>query len=333
MMGDGGSGGSVPVGGPPRLTRTGSGTATSSGDGVGAPRGPRPIVHVNGAPADPAAPLLSPFDRGFTLADGLFETLRCYGGVPFRLARHLERLRAGGEALELRIPASLEQTIAAGLDAALAVGMMDAVLRVTVSRGAGAPGLTPPPDAEPTVVVSLTPLPHFDPALYTEGLSAHVATGRRNERSQTAGLKTLAYTDAVAALAEARRAGCDEALFLDTAEHVSEATASNVFLMRHGTLVTPPPSCGALAGVTRATVLELVAGTVLPHEERTVTLDELHHASEAFLTSSVRELVPLVAVAGRPIGDGAPGPVTRRLLSEYGELVFRECYGPRGALA
>jgi branched-subunit amino acid aminotransferase/4-amino-4-deoxychorismate lyase len=183
------------------------------------------------------------------------------------------------------------------------------------------------------VVVSLTPLPRFAPALSTSGRSAHVATGRRTERAQTAGLKTRAYTDAVAALAEARRAGCDEALFLDTAEHVSEATASNVFLMREGTLVTPPPSCGALPGVTRAAVLELVAGTVLPHEERAVTLDQLHQASEAFLTSSVRELVPLVAIGGRPIGDGRPGPVTQRLMAEYGELVFRECYGPRGALA
>jgi branched-chain amino acid aminotransferase len=318
-------GGNVPVEGPPRVAPD------------RAPNGPphdgRPVVRVNGAAADPAAFLLSPFDRGFTLADGLFETVRCYGGVPFRLERHLERLRAGALALDLPVPTALERTLAQTLDEARAAGLLDAVLRVTLSRGAGAPGVAPPLDAEPTTVVAVHPLPRFAPTLYTAGLTAHVATGRRNERAQTAGLKTLAYTDAVAALAEARRAGADEAIFLDTAEHLSEATASNVFLMRDGTLVTPPLSCGALAGVTRATVLELVAGTVLPLEEGTATLGDLHQASEAFVTSSVRELVPLVRVAGRPVGDGTPGPVTRRLMAAYGELVFRECYGAAGGPA
>lgn len=335
--GEGGVG-NVPVGGPPRSGAKASPHGEHGAHGVArAPRTTRdphhdgrPVLRVNGAPADPTALLLSPFDRGFTLADGLFETLRCYGGVPFRLERHLERLHAGAAALGLALPASLERTVAQAVDEARTSGLRDAVLRVTVSRGAGAPGVAPPIDAEPTTVVAVHPLPRFAAALYTAGLTAHVATGRRNERAQTAGLKTLAYTDAVAALAEARRAGCDEAIFLDTADHVSEATASNVFLMRDGTLVTPPLSCGVLAGVTRAAVLELVAGTVLPHEESTATLGDLHQASEAFVTSSVREIVPLVQVAGRPIGDGTPGPVTRRLMAEYGELVFRECYGPGG---
>ena len=325
-------GGSVPAGGGPRGPNepaTGEATAPAR-TGQGPSHNGRPVVRVNGAPADPTAPLLSPFDRGFTLADGLFETLRCYGGVPFRLERHLERLRVGALALDLALPLALERTVDQALDEARAAGLLDAVLRVTISRGAGTPGVAPPLDAEPTTVVAVHPLPRFAPTLYTAGLTAQVATGRRNERAQTAGLKTLAYTDAVAALAEARRAGADEAIFLDTAEHLSEATASNVFLMRDGTLVTPPLSCGVLAGVTRAAVLELVAGTVLPHEESTATLGDLHQASEAFVTSSVREIVPLVQVAGRPIGDGTPGPVTRRLMAEYGELVFRECYGPGG---
>jgi branched-chain amino acid aminotransferase len=276
---------------------------------------------------DAGAAHLSAFDRGFTLADGLFETMRAYAGTVFRLDRHLTRLRAGAEALELTLPPHLEATVNDALAAARDAGHADATVRLTVSRGVGAPGVAPPAHAEPTVVVAVHPLPHFDPAIYTAGIAAHVASGRRNERAQTAGLKTLGYADAVAALAEARRARCDDAILLDTEDHVSEATSSNVFLLRDGALVTPPVSCGALPGVTRATVLELVAHTLLPHEESTATLEDLHHASEAFLTSSVREIVPLVRVAGRPIGDGTPGPVTQRVIAAYGELVFRECMG------
>jgi branched-chain amino acid aminotransferase len=169
-------------------------------------------------------------------------------------------------------------------------------------------------------------LPAFPDALYRRGISAHVASGRRNERAMTAGHKTLAYTDAVAALAEARAAGADEALFLDTEGHLSEATASNVFVVAGGALLTPPLSCGALPGITRAAVLRLAAELgAEAADDRPLDADALRAAEEAFLTSSVRELVPLVRVGGEPLGRGAPGPVTARLLAAYRALVAREC--------
>jgi branched-chain amino acid aminotransferase len=141
----------------------------------------------------------------------------------------------------------------------------------------------------------------------------------------TNGLKTLAYSDAVAALLEAQQAGADEALFLDTEGHCSEATSSNLFVCRRGTLVTPPVSCGALPGITRATVFELATGLGVPCAEHIIGPDELISADEAFLTSSLRGLAPLVQVGQNRIGTGSPGVLTRRLSDAYTALIEREC--------
>jgi branched-chain amino acid aminotransferase len=141
----------------------------------------------------------------------------------------------------------------------------------------------------------------------------------------TAGLKTLAYVDSVAGLLEARRAGADEALFLDTEGHCSEATASNLFAWTGAALMTPPLSCGVLPGITRETVIELAGAEGLPVAERAFTLDELLAAEEAFFTSSLRGIAPLVRIGPKPIGGATPGPVTRRLAAAYLALVDREC--------
>jgi branched-chain amino acid aminotransferase len=175
------------------------------------------------------------------------------------------------------------------------------------------------------VVVAVHGPPAFPPATYHAGLAVRIASGRRNEHAMTAGLKTLAYTDSVAALAEARASGADDALFLDTAGHLSEGTSSNVFVVRGETLATPPLSCGALPGITRAAVAEVAAGLGLAVEERPVAPDELFAAGEAFLTSSLRGIAPVVRVDRRPLGGGVPGPVTRRVMDAYASLVRREC--------
>jgi branched-chain amino acid aminotransferase len=304
----------VPAGGPPRDRRGHPAQTTRA-----------PVVWIDGRASDAAGPHLSALDRGFTLGDGLFETMRCYDGSIFRRAQHLDRLLAGAATLGIALPADLDAMIDDAVRAGRDAGLGDAVVRLTVSRGPGAPGVAPPADAAATVVTAVHPLPAFGGATYEAGIVAHVASGRRNERAQTAGLKTLSYTDAVAALAEARQAGADDAIFLDSEDHLSEATSSNLFFMRDGVLVTPPLSCGALPGITRAVVLEIVRDTVLPCEESVATLEDLHRASEAFLTSSVREIAPLVRVGEHTLGTGTPGPVTRRVMTAYAECVRREC--------
>jgi branched-chain amino acid aminotransferase len=280
------------------------------------------VVWVNGARQPAGAAHLSALDRGFTLADGVFETVRVYGGTAFRLDAHLDRLARAAAALEIALPADVRATALA----AVAEGPASASLRITLSRGPGAGGAAPPPVAgPPTVVVAVAPLAPFPPSLYEHGLAAHVASGRRNERAMTAGLKTLSYTDATAALVEARRAGADEAIFLDTRDRCSEAASSNLFAWDGATLLTPPLSCGALPGITRGAVLALAAARGVPADERPFGLDELVAAREAFLTSSLRELAPLVRVDGRALGDGRPGPVTRELAAAYRDLVRAEC--------
>lgn len=309
---------------------TGAAAGAAQGDASGAvaapPAAPPVLLWVNGRRADPVAPHLSAMDRGLTLADGLFETMRLYAGAVFRLDRHLARLAAGARALGLTLPHDLPLMVEEALRDARAAGLREASVRLTVTRGVGtAPGLAPPAEVTPTIVLAVHALPVFPRAIYEHGLSARTARARRNEWAATAGVKTLAYTEAVIALAEARAAGADEALFLDTAGHLSEATASNVFLWVGDTLVTPPRTCGVLPGITREAVLELAPTLGLTAMERAIDARELEEASEAFLTSSLREIAPLVRVDGRAIGAGTVGPVTRRMMTAFAALARRAC--------
>lgn len=291
--------------------------AARSGDAL-------PFVWINGVQQAADAPHVSARDRGLTLADGAFETMRVRGGVVFRLDRHLARLGTALTALELPPPSALREWI--GIAAHVAPAG-DVSLRLTVTRGVGPGGVTLPADVHPTVILALNAMPHVPASVYESGLTGHVASGRRNERAATAGLKTLAYTDAVIGLLEARRAGADEAIFLDTNGHCSEATASNLFMWAENTLVTPPLTCGVLPGITRAAVLELAAQQGLRAVERAFVVSELLAAEEAFLTSSLRGLAPLVRADGHAIGSGTPGPITRRLTAAYSNLVAHECGG------
>lgn len=281
-------------------------------------------VWVNGERRTVDGPHVSARDRGFTLADGAFETMIALEGVVFRLERHLARLAHALRTLEIPEPQELRVWVC---DAVIAAGP-EAAVRLTVTRGPGAAGIAPHPDSSPTVVIAVSPLPAFGAAVYEVGLSAHVASGRINERSMTTGLKTLAYTDAIAALFEANHAGADEALFLNTSSQCAEATSSNLFIVTGGRLVTPPLACGVLPGITREAVLEQASAIGLDSAERAFGLDDLFAGSEAFLTSSLRGIAPLVRVASRAIGDGRPGAATRRVADAYRELVAHECRGP-----
>jgi len=279
-------------------------------------------IWINGERMRPDAPHLSARDRGFTLADGLFETMHLFHGTIFLLDRHLRRLTRGLAALGIPARSELRDWV---LDAVDAAGDVEAGVRLTVTRGPGAAGVAPPADVRPTVTVTVNPLPAVPPDVYASGLAAHVASGRRNQHAMTSGLKTLAYTDAIAAYLEAQRAGAADAIFLDTDGHCSEATSNNLFALIGGTLVTPPESCGALPGITREAVLELAPVLGVQTAERPFALAELVAADEAFLTSSLRRIAPLVRVGERPIGNGRPGDLTRRCADAYLSLVRAEC--------
>lgn len=272
-----------------------------------------PWVWLDGALVRENAARISPADRGFLLGDGLFETMRAYGGRPFRLADHLARLEAGAARIGLELPDDLRDAVAVTLEAN---DLDNAAVRITVSRGVTGPGLTPPLEAEPTVLVTARA---YRPRAewYTHGIAANFASGRLDEHRASAGLKQLGYLDGVLALREARAAGAEDALLLDTEGHVAEAAASNLFVVVGGVLRTPPLSCGILPGITRAVVLELAAARGLATREEPLTPATVSTAEEAFLTSSLRELVPLTRLSGRTLGNGSPGAITRALLEDY----------------
>ncbi len=289
--------------------------------------GVAPMVWVDGHRKAADAPHLSALDRGFTLADGVFETMRAFDGRAFRLDAHLRRLTDATTTLGIPLRTDIRDLVITALAEAGATGMRDASVRVTVSRGVGTPGVAPPPSPQPTVVIAVSTLPAFPSELYTNGLAVHVASGRRNEHAMTAGIKTIAYTESVVALAEARAAGADDALFLDTQGHVSDGTSSNVVLSVAGVLVTPPLSCGALPGITLAAVTELATDLGITAQVRPIQHEELLAAAEVFLTSSLRGIAPVVRIDGRVVGDGTPGPLTRRVMEAYEALVSSECLG------
>jgi branched-chain amino acid aminotransferase len=284
------------------------------------------MVWVNGERMASDAMHLSALDRGFTLADGIFETMLIRRGVIFRLERHLQRLRDGARVLRIGLPYTIESELEeAARTAAGASGKEAAAVRLTVSRGPGAHGLAPRDVATGVVVITADALPAFPAALYEHGLTALTASARRDERALTSGVKTLAYTEAIASLGRARDEGADEVIFLDTEGHVSEASASNIFIVSGAALVTPPLSCGVLPGITREAMIELAATIGVQVMERPVSPSELSGADEAFLTSSLRGIAPLVRVDGRAIASGSVGRLTRELSAAYSELVESEC--------
>ena len=286
---------------------------------------PAALVWINGRRSDAAGPHISAFDRGYMRADGLFETLRAYDGVAACLERHMNRLRRGAAVLGIPVPDTAQATIAEAARESATAGWREAAVRLSLSRGVGDLTMVPAPGAEPMVVVSATALTsQASAALYERGIALHIAAGTRNEQSVTAGLKTLGYAEAVIAFNAARAAGFDEALFLDTDSHVSEATTANVFAVRDGKLSTPPVTCGILEGITRALVLEIAPRAGITAAEEILILRDLEDADEVFITSSVRELMPVTRIGPHPVGGGAPGPVYKKLHELFREVI-RKC--------
>ena len=271
-----------------------------------------PHLWLNGRllPADAAR--IDPTDRGLLLGDGLFETVRAAGGRVPLLARHLARLRDGAALLGIPVPYADEEFGTAAGELLRANGLVAGAVRLTLTRGPALRGLPPPAEPTPTVLIAAFPAAPASPPL-----RAVVATvTRRDEGSPLSRVKALSYLDSILALREARARGADEALLLNTQGRLACATTANIFLVTaHGELVTPPLGEGVLPGTTRALALKLALRLGLGAREAVLTPGDLASAAEVFVTSSQRLLTPLVAVEGRPVGTGAPGPVAARLLA------------------
>jgi len=277
-------------------------------------------VCIDGEVLAPEAARVSVFDRGFLYGDSVFETIRTYGGRPFALAEHLARLErsAGRVYIDLPVPTS---QLAREIDAALAAAANpESYIRLIVTRGSGPLGLDTGFEAKPLRAIIVAPLVPPAPELYDEGIAVVTyRTQRVAEATDAAGTKVGNYLVAVLAMRRAREAGASEALIVDHSGAVVEGATSNVFLVRDGVLSTPPESAGILPGVTRAKLLDVAADLGVRVEERPLPVAEVLGADEVFVSSSIRELLPVVRVDGQPIGACRPGPVSRRLLQAFRE--------------
>lgn len=266
-------------------------------------------VWLNGSLVDEAEARVSVFDHGLTVGDGVFETLMAYRGRPFAVRRHLERLASSAAGMGLAgLPPAAELRAALD-DVVTASGLAAAVVRITVTSGPGPAG-SARSAGPPTVVVSAGPAPSW-PAT----AAVAVVAWPRNERGALAGFKTTSYGENVVALAFARERGASEAIFANLAGELCEGTGSNVVVESGGRLVTPPLRSGCLAGVTRALVIE-VCGVI----EDDLPLAALAAATEAFLTSTTREVQPIAIVDGHPLPT-APGRLTSEAATTLAALI------------
>ena len=272
------------------------------------------VVMIDGVLVKPEEARVSVFDRGFLYGDSVFEVLRTYGGVPFALGEHLARLRRSAERVFIAMPVD-EAAFAREVEAAVRTsGNEESYVRIVVTRGSGPMGLDPELAGAPLRVVVVEPVSPPPRAAYVDGVAAiTVHTRRVADDTAAAGAKLSNYLPNLLAVREAKARGAHEAIVVDPAGRVVEGASSNVFVVSGGRVATPPESAGILPGITRAHVIAAARALGVPLEEREVKQEELYAADEVFITSSIRELLPVVRVDDRPVGGGKPGPVSRAL--------------------
>jgi branched-chain amino acid aminotransferase len=282
-------------------------------------------IYLDGKFVDAADAKISVFDHGLLYGDGIFEGIRLYQGNIFRLEEHLERLWYSAKAILLNIPISRPEMAAAVCEACRQNGLRDGYIRLVVTRGVGDLGLSPWLCPKPSIVIIADKIALYPPEYYSSGLSiVTVPTRRMSAAALPPMVKSLNYLNNILAKIEARNAGALEAIMLNEAGFVAECTGDNVFIVHKGRLLTPAAQQGALKGITRDTIFSIAQHLGIPLEEHELTRYDLWNADECFLTGTAAEVIPVVKLDGREIGDGKPGPVTGRALTEYRKRVLTE---------
>ncbi|MBM3490544.1 MAG: branched-chain-amino-acid transaminase [Alphaproteobacteria bacterium] len=280
-------------------------------------------VYVNGEFAKKDEAKVSVFDHAFVYGDGIFEGLQAVNGGVFKLDRHIERFYRSARYMEITMPLSPEAMTAAILETARRNGLRDGYMRPMVSRGVGPMGIRNMAQLSAATVVIVAQHERIEDrkAAFEKGIRAHIASIRRvPSECLDSRVKSANYINNIMAYLEAKHAGYDTAILLDMQGNVAEGYGNNVFAVDGGALLTPPVG-NILAGITREAVMELAKGMNLPTEVRPMTVYDLVTAEEVFDSASMSELTPIVDVDGRRIGDGRPGPVTKRLHRALRELM------------
>jgi branched-chain amino acid aminotransferase len=280
-------------------------------------------VYVDGQFLDKADACVSVFDHGLLYGDGVFEGIRVYGGRVFKLDEHLTRLYDSAKAILLNIPIE-PSGMARALKETLSLNnIKDGYVRLLVTRGQGGLGLDPGSCPRPSVIIIASDIQVYPKEYYIKGIEVvTVATRRVPSESLEPRVKSLNYLNNVLAKMEAARAGCLEAVMLNTEGYVAECTADNIFVARDGAIATPPPYHGALDGITMRTILELADSLQIKAAILPLTRYDLYTANECFLSGTGAEIIPVVSVDGRQVGNGIPGPLTQRLAAAFREMVY-----------
>ena len=278
-------------------------------------------VNANGRLTDDRQATISVFDHGFLYGEGVYETLRTYNRRPFLLDRHLDRLRASAAAIGLTVPLD-DCTLGARIDTTMAAvdvaEPLERYVRLVLTRGVG--DLSYDPDTCPAASLVIIARPHREvaAAVRERGIRVVVSSVVRNHPyALNPRIKSNNLLNNAMAMQEALRAGADEALMRNYRGEIAECAQSNVFLVRGGEALTPPLASGLLEGVTRNFLFEIGPEIGIPVRERTLRLEEIRTADEIFITSTTREVLPVTTLDGRPVGTGAPGPITQALAEAF----------------
>jgi branched-chain amino acid aminotransferase len=286
-------------------------------------------IYMNDRLVDKNDAMVSVFDHGLLYGDGVFEGIRSYNGLVFKLREHLDRLYESAHTLMLEIPMTKIALEKAVLETLKANALKDAYIRLVVTRGAGDLGLDPRKCKKATLFIIADKITLYPDAYYEKGLKiATVPTVRNHPEALNPQLKTLNYLNNILAKIEATNAGVDEAILLNAQGHVTECTGENIFYVKYRAdaqhLVTPPPYVGILKGITRDAVMRLGREAGLKVSEEVFTRHDLYTADEVFLTGTAAEIVPVVRIDNRVIGTGKPGKITLALTTAFHKITSKE---------
>jgi len=283
-------------------------------------------IYINGKFYDRENAKISVFDHGLLYGDGVFEGIRVYNRLVFKLNEHIDRLYESSHSIMLKIPLSKDQMIKAVISSLKENKLTDAYIRLIVTRGEGDLGLDPRKCiGKETVIIIADKIALYPQRLYKEGMNIiTVSTTRNAHEALNPQIKSLNYLNNIMAKIEATNCGYEEALMLNDSGYVAECTGDNIFIVKNNELYTPPECMGALSGVTRETVLAMARNAKVQTHEHVFTRHELYVADECFLTGTAAEIIPVVKVDGRVIGSGKPGKLTLELMKKFKELTRRE---------
>jgi branched-chain amino acid aminotransferase len=280
------------------------------------------LVYINGEIISRDKAQIPVFDRGLLYGYGLFETMRSYNGRVFGLDRHIVRLTNSAGVLGIREALEPQKLETGVLRTLKANGFDDARIRLTVTAGEGSRGIALPSSGKLTIIITVEELVLPSPEIYSKGLRTSVVGIRRNSESPMCHLKALGYLENLLAHAEAIDNGSDEAILLNCDGFVAECSASNLFVVEAGKIVTPPIEAGILPGITRGVVIELAPSLGIKVAQEAVSVKRLLNAEEVFITNSVIEIMPIASVDGRTVGAGSRGKVTERIAEGYKKLTI-----------